>query len=87
MSWVVASAVVAGPPPADVSPVSPRKALSHEVARLYFLLSPDHDVGIGVRAGPSLTAERTGGGVFPGDVVVGRRSARTVIGVRESRGR
>ena len=27
--------------------------------------------GIGVRAGPSLTAERTGGGVFPGDVVVG----------------
>ena len=70
-SLPVASAVVAGPPPADVSPVSPRKALSHEVARLYFLLSPDHDVGIGVRAGPSLTAERTGGGVFPGDVVVG----------------
>ena len=64
----VASAVVADRPP---RPVSPQKAMSHEVARLYFLLSPDHDVGIGVRSGPSLDAERTGGGVFPGDVVVG----------------
>lgn len=61
------------PPPLSRAVNSPPHASPHKLSseRLYYLLSPDHEVGIGIRSEPELDAERTGEGVYPGDVVVG----------------
>lgn len=39
--------------------------------KLFFMFGPQHDVGIGIRVAPRLDAPRTGGGIFPGDIVEG----------------
>lgn len=66
------AAALAGEPPAAAATAARSAPPEDDVhARLYFLLSPDHDVGIGIRDAPARDAARTGEGVFPGDVVVG----------------